>query len=61
MTKEKKKFLKDLKKRFLQEVDKKFPKGDKEHKNDLFDIDLITELEGEVIDTWVYLQALKRK
>jgi len=56
--------LRQLKKRLVYELDKKYRKGDKEHKDNLLRIDkkvLIKELRAELLDALVYLDVIERK
>jgi hypothetical protein len=55
--------LKQLKKLIGLELEEKYRRGDKEHKDNLLDMDikiLVKELRAELIDALVYLDVINR-
>ena len=46
---------------FIEKATAKYDKGQREHGGLVIDRELLTEIENEVIDLWIYLHGLKIK
>ena len=47
--------------RFIELAPKKFDDGAREHGGDLMDVDFLSEIEEELLDAWILLQAMREK
>ncbi len=43
----------------LHKISKKYEKGKREHAQSILNIDVLSEIEGEIIDFYIYIQLLK--
>lgn len=61
MPPEAEKHLRHIKDTFCELVDKKYRRGYDHHKQLVWKADLVSELEGEILDLFVYFFTLKDK